>query len=72
MSGAFYRQVDEARFESTPLTAGPWSPDSQHAGPRCSCGPLSAPGPGRTCGWRGSRWTSWVPYRWRLWTWRYG
>lgn len=33
MSGAFYRQVDEARFESTPLTAGPWSPDSQHAGP---------------------------------------
>lgn len=30
---AFYRQLDEARFESTPMTAGPWSPDFQHAGP---------------------------------------
>ena len=30
---AFYRQVDERRFESSPLTAGPWGPDSQHAGP---------------------------------------
>lgn len=33
MPGAFYEQVDEGRFESSPLTAGPWSPDSQHAGP---------------------------------------
>ena len=33
MSGSFYQQLDEARFESTALTAGPWSPDSQHAGP---------------------------------------
>ena len=33
MSGAFYKQVDQGRFESTPLTAGPWSADSQHAGP---------------------------------------
>lgn len=30
---AFYRQLDEARFESTPMTAGPWSPGFQHAGP---------------------------------------
>ena len=33
MSGAFYRQTDEGRFESSPLTAGPWSADAQHAGP---------------------------------------
>lgn len=33
MAGAFYRQVDEARFESTELTAGPWSAEAQHAGP---------------------------------------
>lgn len=32
-SGGFYRQIDEGRFESSPLTAGPWSPDAQHAGP---------------------------------------
>lgn len=31
--GAFYHQLAEGRFESSPLTAGPWSPDSQHAGP---------------------------------------
>lgn len=30
---AFYRQVDEGRFESLPPTAGPWSPHAQHAGP---------------------------------------
>lgn len=29
----FYRKLDEGRFESTPATAGPWSPDAQHAGP---------------------------------------
>ena len=29
----FYRTLDEDRFESTPATAGPWSPDAQHAGP---------------------------------------
>lgn len=29
----FYRQVDEGRFESLPTTAGPWSPQAQHAGP---------------------------------------
>ncbi|NLD85458.1 MAG: thioesterase family protein [Actinomycetales bacterium] len=33
MTGAFYQQVDRGRFVSTPLTAGPWSADSQHAGP---------------------------------------
>lgn len=33
MSDAFYQQVDEGRFESSALTAGPWSPDAQHAGP---------------------------------------
>ena len=30
---AFYRQLDENLFESTPSTAGPWSPQAQHAGP---------------------------------------
>lgn len=33
MSDAFYQQVDEARYESTALTAGPWSAEAQHAGP---------------------------------------
>lgn len=33
MADAFYEQVGENRFESSPLTAGPWSPDAQHAGP---------------------------------------
>lgn len=33
MSAAFYTQVDENRFESSPLTAGPWGPYAQHAGP---------------------------------------
>lgn len=33
MSGAFYQQVDRGRFESSPLTAGPWSAEAQHAGP---------------------------------------
>lgn len=33
MADCFYTQVDESRFESNPQTAGPWSPDSQHAGP---------------------------------------
>ena len=33
MSGAFYQQVDLHRFESSPLTAGPWSAEAQHAGP---------------------------------------
>ena len=33
MAGAFYQQLGVGRFESSPLTAGPWSPDSQHAGP---------------------------------------
>ena len=33
MPAAFYRRVDEDRFDSSPLTAGPWSADSQHAGP---------------------------------------
>lgn len=30
---SFYTPLDESRFESSPLTAGPWGPDSQHAGP---------------------------------------
>lgn len=33
MTSAFYEQVGEGRFESSPLTAGPWGADSQHAGP---------------------------------------
>ena len=33
MSGAFYQQMDHGRFGSTALTAGPWSAESQHAGP---------------------------------------
>ena len=33
MSDAFYQQVDQHRFESSPLTAGPWSAEAQHAGP---------------------------------------
>lgn len=33
MTGAFYQQTDENRFESSPLTAGPWGADAQHAGP---------------------------------------
>lgn len=30
---SFYRQVADDRFESTPLTRGPWDAGSQHAGP---------------------------------------
>lgn len=30
---SFYRQIDDARFNSLPPTAGPWSPHAQHAGP---------------------------------------
>lgn len=30
---SFYRRRDESTFESTPATAGPWGPHSQHAGP---------------------------------------
>lgn len=33
MSGAFYQEVDDNRFHPSPLTAGPWGPDAQHAGP---------------------------------------
>lgn len=33
MSQAFYQQVDAHRFESSALTAGPWSAEAQHAGP---------------------------------------
>ena len=33
MTSAFYQQVAEDRFESSALTAGPWSAESQHAGP---------------------------------------
>lgn len=29
----FYRRIDEHRFESTEHTIGPWSMESQHAGP---------------------------------------
>ncbi len=29
----FYAQLDEATFDSSPWTAGPWGPDKQHAGP---------------------------------------
>jgi hypothetical protein len=30
---AFYVPAGDGRFESTPYTRGPWSPDHQHAGP---------------------------------------
>ncbi|WP_087926615.1 thioesterase family protein [Streptomyces albireticuli] len=30
---SFYRRVGDGRYESTSATAGPWSPDAQHAGP---------------------------------------
>lgn len=30
---AFYRQLDDATFDSLPATAGPWTPHAQHAGP---------------------------------------
>lgn len=30
---SFYRSIDDSTFESTPSTAGPWSPKFQHAGP---------------------------------------
>lgn len=30
---AFYTQLDEDRFDNSPATAGPWSAESQHAGP---------------------------------------
>jgi hypothetical protein len=29
----FYVQLDDTTFASSPSTAGPWSPDKQHAGP---------------------------------------
>ncbi|MEV6010965.1 thioesterase family protein [Streptomyces sp. NPDC051976] len=30
---AFYRDLGDGRYDSTPATAGPWSPKAQHAGP---------------------------------------
>ncbi|MGI5338488.1 thioesterase family protein [Streptomyces sp. CA-181903] len=30
---SFYRDAGDGRYESTPATAGPWSPEAQHAGP---------------------------------------
>ncbi|RAU95503.1 acyl-CoA thioesterase domain-containing protein, partial [Mycolicibacter senuensis] len=30
---AFYTQTGPGQFDSSALTAGPWSPDSQHGGP---------------------------------------
>jgi hypothetical protein len=30
---AFYEQLDEHLFRSTPATAGPWDPRAQHGGP---------------------------------------
>ncbi|SHN43515.1 thioesterase family protein [Cryptosporangium aurantiacum] len=30
---AFYRSLGDGRYESSVATAGPWSPESQHAGP---------------------------------------
>lgn len=31
--GAFYTEIDDGVFDSSPLTAGPWSPRNQHGGP---------------------------------------
>lgn len=31
--GAFYTQIDDGVFDSSALTAGPWSPQTQHGGP---------------------------------------
>src|SRR5262245_26529890 len=33
MDDAFYKQLDDARFESTEHPAGPWGPGMQHLGP---------------------------------------
>jgi len=33
VSDAFYRLLADGSFESSPATAGPWGPDSQHGGP---------------------------------------
>lgn len=33
MADSFYTQLDEDLFESSPWTAGPWSPHAQHGGP---------------------------------------
>ncbi|TDP92163.1 thioesterase family protein [Labedaea rhizosphaerae] len=33
MDDAFYKQLDENRFQSTEHTAGPWGPGMQHMGP---------------------------------------
>ena len=33
MAESFYRRIEPGRFDSGPLTAGPWSPEAQHAGP---------------------------------------
>lgn len=33
MDSSFYRQIGAGRFDSGPLSAGPWGPDAQHAGP---------------------------------------
>ena len=33
LPAAFYTQLGQDRFASSPATAGPWSPKSQHAGP---------------------------------------
>jgi hypothetical protein len=30
---SFYRDLGKGKYEATPRTAGPWSPDAQHAGP---------------------------------------
>lgn len=33
MAESFYRQTAPGQFDSGPLTAGPWGPEAQHAGP---------------------------------------
>lgn len=33
LSEAFYRELGHGRYESSPSTAGPWSPKTQHGGP---------------------------------------
>jgi hypothetical protein len=36
MADAFYTQTGASSFDSSPWTAGPWSAESQHAGPPCA------------------------------------
>jgi hypothetical protein len=50
VADAFYRPAGPGRFESTEATAGPWSPEAQHAGPPSAllARAIEAEAPGRS------------------------